>query len=177
MGKSSNRGKYYDEKRESMSEEFTKLQNLIKEGKAELLLKKSWRRNDIFGLWLHWHCKEKPSLINFYGKSFILYRLLIWDWLWIPLSIILAVKISWLFLLCLLTPFTIVSLVGPIGHGFIIYDAQNDEDLFDDLWQNQAISIASVKKHESMVHKNGVPDIMIVPHKHNWREEIDGNEF
>ena len=32
-----------------MSEEFTKLQNLIKEGKVELLLKKSWRKNNIFG--------------------------------------------------------------------------------------------------------------------------------
>lgn len=160
-----------------MSEEFTKLQNLIKEGKVELLLKKSWRKNNIFGLWLCWYCKEKPSILNLYGRSFVLYRLLIWDWLWIPLSIILAVKFSWLFLLCLLAPFTIVSLLGPIGHGFVIYDAQNNEDFFDDLWQNQAISIASVKKHESMIHKDGVPEIMIVPYNQDWREKIGKVEF
>ena len=160
-----------------MSDEFTQLQNLIREGKAELLLKKSRCKNDFFGLWLHWYCKEKPSILNLYGKFFILYRLLIWDWLWIPLSIILAVKISWLFLLCLLAPITIVHLFGSIGHGFILYDAQNDEVFFDDLWQSQAISIASLKKRESVIHKDGVPENFIVPHNQDWREEIGKANF
>lgn len=47
-----------------MSEEFTQLQNLIKEGKAELLLKKSWRKSNIFGIWLDWYCDERPSILN-----------------------------------------------------------------------------------------------------------------
>lgn len=88
----------------------------------------------------------------------------------------MAVTISWFFLLCLLGPFVIGSFLGAIGHGFIIYDAENDEELFDDLWQNQAVCIASVKKRESVTHKGGVPEIMVTPYNQDWREEI-GKSF
>lgn len=161
-----------------MSEEFTKLQHLIKDNKAELRLKKSWSRKDIFGIWLYWYCKTKPSVLNLFGKSFILYWLFSSEWLWIPLSIILSIIISnWFFLLCILIPFLITRLLAPIGQRFIFHDAQNNEDLFDDLWQNQAIGIMSVRKHESLIHKDSVPDIIIDPSNHDWRVEISKAEF
>ncbi len=150
------------------------LQNLIKEGKIELRLRKSLR--DTFGFWIYWVSEiKKPKM--FWKICFAFYWLFSSALFWIPCSIVLAIKINKLYLLFLLIPFLIKRLSGPIGQGFIIYDAQNDEVLFDDLWANKAIGIMSIAKHESVVHKNGVPDIMIDPHKHDWREEIDKNTF
>jgi hypothetical protein len=89
----------------------------------------------------------------------------------------LTIKINWLFLLCILVPFIITHLLGLVGQGFIIYDTQNNEDLFEDLWRNQAIGIASVKKRESMIHKDGVPEILIDSYNRDWRGEIGKANF
>lgn len=70
-------------------------------------------------------------------------------------------------------PFLITRLLKPFGYGFLIYDAKNDEGLFDDLWANKFIGITSTAKYESMVHKNGTPDIIIGPYNQDWREQID----
>jgi len=108
----------------------------------------------------------KQKNLDFFGKPFSS------EWFWIPFSIILAIKINSFYLLGILMPFLITRLLEPIGQGFIIYDAQNDEVLFDDLWANKAVGIMSVAKHESVIHKNGVPDIIIDPYNQDWREQI-----
>jgi hypothetical protein len=166
------------ERRGYMSEEFIKLQQLIKENKAELRLKKPKTPCQHFFLWLYWDCETRPSILNLYGKSFTLvYWVLLNELVWIVLSIVLAIIVNWFFLLCILVPVIIKPLLNPIGQGFMIYDAQHNEDLFDDLWQNQAIGIFSSKKHESLVHKDGVPDIIIDPYSQDWRDEIGRAEF
>jgi hypothetical protein len=161
------------------SEEFTHLQHLIKENKATLSLKKSRiLGGQHFFLWLYWDCETRPSILNLFGKSFIfLHWVLLNELVWLALSIVLAILINWFFLLCILVPVIIKALLNPIGQGFMIYDARNNEDLFDDLWQNQEICIMSVKRHESPIHKDGVPDIIIEPYNQNWREKISKAKF
>jgi len=152
-----------------MSKEFLQLQNLIKEGKVELKLKKSVK--DTFGIWIYWF--SRTGRYKFFWKTiFILYWLLSSEWFWIPLSIILAIKVNKLYLLGFLIPFLITKLLKSIGQGFMIYDAQNDEVLFDDLWANKSIGIMSTTKHESVIHKSGVPDIIIDSYNQDWREQI-----
>lgn len=97
------------------------------------------------------------------------------DWLWLPLAIFIGFRFGWPFGLLAWVAHYIMqkNILSRIGQGFMIYDAQNNEDLFDDLWQNQFIGIVSAKKHESLIHKDGVPDIIIDPSNDDWREEID----
>lgn len=157
-----------------MSKEFLRLQNLIKEKKVEIRLKKSVK--DPFGIWIYWFSETKKP--KFFWKTiFIFYWLFSSEWFWIPFSIILTIKINLFYLLGILMPFLITRLLKPIGQGFIIYDAQNDEVLFDDLWTNKAIGIMSIAKHESVVHKNGVPDIIIDSHNQDWREQINKENY
>ncbi|MDP1760184.1 MAG: hypothetical protein Q8L01_01880 [Candidatus Woesebacteria bacterium] len=153
-----------------MTKEFLKLQNSIKENKIELKLKKSIKDN--FGVWIYWFSETKKPKI-FWKIIFVFYWLFSGDWFWIPLSIILAIKINLFYLLGILMPFLITRLLKPVGQGFIIYDAQNDEVLFDDLWANKAIGIMSVAKHDSVIHKDGVPDMIIDPYNRDWRKEIN----
>ncbi len=161
-----------------MSEEFTRLQHLIKDNKAELRLKKSWLRKDVFGVWLYWYCKTKPSVLCLFGKSFILYWIFSSEWLWIPLSIVLSIiRNNWFFLLCILIPFIVERVLAPVGQSFTISNAQSNEDYLDDLWQNQAIGIVSVKKHASPIHQNGTPDIIIDSYGQDWKKEISKVEF
>jgi hypothetical protein len=157
-----------------MSKEFLKLQNLVKERKIELRLKKSMK--DIFGIWIYWFSETKKP--KFFWKTiFIFYWLFSSEWFWIPFSIILAIKVNLLYLLGILMPFLITRLLKPIGQGFMIHDAKNDEVLFDDLWANKTIGIMSTAKHESMIHKNGTPDIIIDPYNQDWREQINKEIF
>ena len=76
-----------------------------------------------------------------------------------------------------MAPLLITRLFKPIGQGFLIYDAQNNENLFDDLWTNQAIGIMSTAKHESMIRDNNIPDIIIDPYNQDWKEEINSRVF
>lgn len=157
-----------------MSQEFSKLQNLIKENKAELRLKKSVK--DTFGIWIYWFSEtKKPKVI--WKTVFGFYWLFSSEWFWLPFSVVLAIKINKLYLLGLLAPFLVTRLLKPIGQGFLIYDAQNNEVLFDDLWTNKIIGITSMKKHKSMIHKNGVPDITIDSYNQDWREQINKKDF
>lgn len=157
-----------------MSNEFLQLQNLIKNGKIELKLKKSLK--DTFGIWIYWISEtKKPKVL--WKTFFVLYWLFSSEWFWLPFSIFLAIKINWLYLLCILIPFLITKLLRPIGQGFIICDAQNDENLFDDLWANQLIGIMSTAKHESVVHRNGIPDTIIDSYSHDWREKVNDGVF
>lgn len=157
-----------------MSKEFSQLQNLIKERKVEIRLKKSVK--DTFGIWIYWFSETKKP--KFFWKTiFISYWLFSSEWFWIPISIILAIKVNKLYLLGFLMPLLITRLLKPIGQGFIIYDAQNDEVLLDDLWANKAIGIMSITKHESVIHKSRVPDIVIDPYNQDWREQINKEIF
>lgn len=157
-----------------MSKEFIKLQDQINKGDLELMIKKSLYRQDIFGVWLYWHCKTKPSALNLFGKAYYLYFVFTMDWLWLPLVIFVGVRFGWLFgvILWIAHYFMQKKVFAGIGQGFTIYDAQNNEDLFDDLWQNQFIGIVSTKKRESNIHKDGVPEIIIDPSGDDWREKI-----
>ena len=163
-----------------MSEEFIKLQNLIKENKAALRTKKVKNAGHYFFLWIYWDCTTRPSILNLFGKSYLLiWYVLLNDVVWIAVSIILAIVMNnWFFLLLIAVPMILkIFILNPIGQGFIIYDAQHNEELFDDLWQNQLIGIFSVKKHESPIHKEGTPDIIIDPYNMDWRVEINRAEF
>ena len=152
-----------------MSREFSLLQILIKDRKVELRLKKSLK--DPFAIWAYWAGEtRKPKL--FWKILFASYWLFSSEWLWIPLSIFFAVKFGWFYLLCLLTPFFITQLSKPIGQVFLVSEARKNESLLDDLWQNQMIGILSIAKHESPIHKNGTPDIIIDPSTHDWKKQI-----
>ena len=159
----------------NMSEEFIKLQGLIHKEKLELRTKKSLYKNDIFGVWLYWYCKTKPSALNLCGNAYYIYFILTTDWLWLPLAIFIGFKFSWLYGLLIWLIHYIVQkkILSEIGQNLMIKDALINEVLFDDLWNNQAIGIMSVKKHESAIHKDGVPDLIIDPSNQNWREVID----
>ncbi len=155
-----------------MSDEFKKLQKLIKNKQVELRLKKTLK--DTFGVWIYWISEtKKPKFV--WKIFFIIYWLFSSEWFWVPFSIVLAIKINWLYLFGILMPFLIKKLFKPVGQGFIIFDAQNDEVLFDDLWVNRQIGIMSTKTRESAIHKDGVPEIIIDPYNQNWRDEIFKN--
>lgn len=162
-----------------MSDEFKTLQYLIKKGEFDLILKRSITRNNIFGVWLYWYCKTKPSVINIFGTSFYIYYIFSNDWLWLALSVIIGYKFGWM--LGLLTwaihYFIQKHVFDGIGQGFMLYDAQTNEELFDELWQNQSIGIVSVRKHKSPIHREGVPDMFIDSRSHDWKKELNKLDF
>lgn len=157
-----------------MSDEFKKLQDLINKGKLELKIKKSLSRQDIFGIWFYWQCKKKPAVINLFGTAYYIYFVLTMDWLWLPLAIFIGFKFGWIYgLLTWLVHYIVQKkILSRIGQDFMIYDAQRNENLFDELWQNQSIGILSTRKKGSLVQKDGVPEVIIDPHRHDWRKEI-----
>jgi len=152
-----------------MTPEFKKLQYLIKKGVVKLRLKKHLK--DPFHIWIYWFSETKKP--KFFWKTiFVFYLLFSSEWFWIPFSITLTIKINKLYLLGLLMPFLITRLLKPVGKGFIIHDAQNDEALFNDLWANKLIGILS-KKHKNNTHKNKVLDIVIDSFNQDWKEQIN----
>jgi|GEM_PF-3164325 len=154
-----------------MTEEYKKLQKLIKENIVEISLKKSIK--DIFGIWLYWYGKENPNLLNLWGKLFYLYWIISSEWLWIPLSIVLSIRYeSILSLFLILIPLILTRILKPIGQDFMICDAKNNEKLFEELWENRLIGILSIEKKSSLVHKKGTPTFIIDSHNKNWRTEI-----
>ncbi|MBF0595212.1 MAG: hypothetical protein HQL22_09615 [Candidatus Omnitrophica bacterium] len=153
-----------------MGQEYKRLQELLKSNILRLELKNSLK--DLFGLWVYWQCKTKPSVINLFGKAFLLYWIISCDWVWVPLAIVLAIKISWWFLLIILTPYVITQILGFWGRGFILFDVANDENFFDDLYRNSFIGIFSAANRDSMLHKEGVPEKIILYPK-DWRREIE----
>ena len=87
-----------------MSKEFLQLQNLIKEKKVEIRLKRSVK--DTFNVWIYWFSETKKP--RFFWKTiFIFYWLSSSELFWIPFSIILAIKINLFYLLGILMPFLI----------------------------------------------------------------------
>jgi hypothetical protein len=162
-----------------MSDEFIKLDDLINKGKLELRIKKSLNKKDVFGIWFFWYCKTKPSVLNLFGNAFYVYFILTTDWFWLPLAVFIGFKFGWIYgLLTWVVHYIIQRIVfSGIGQGFMLYDAQHNENLFDDLWQNQSIGILSVKKRDSVMHEDGVPVIIIDPHNQDWRKEIKTGKF
>jgi hypothetical protein len=155
-----------------MSDEFKRLQRLINSKQVELKLKKSL--NDTFGIWLYWISEtKKPKFI--WKIFFRMYWLFSSEWFWIPLSIFLAIKMNLFYLFGFLVPFLVTKIFKPIGQGFIIYDAQKNEELFDDLWDNQQIGIMSTKMSGSVLDQKEFPEIIIDSFNQNWREEIIKN--
>lgn len=148
------------------SNEFVLLQKLIKENKVELRLKKILK--DSFGVWLYWYSETKlksKGLVYFYW-------FISSEWLWIPLAIIISIKTNYFYLLLIIVPFIITKIFKPIGEGFMIYDAKNNEALFQELWDNKFIGIFSMEKGESLIFKDGGPKFIIDSYRDNWRDEI-----
>lgn len=152
-----------------MSDDFKKLQELINQRQFELGLKKSLK--DPFGVWLYWMSEtNKPK---FMWKIFVsAYWLFSSEWFWIPISIVLAFKVSFFYLLGIFMSFLLTKIFAPIGRDLILSEAKNNEHLFDDLWHNDQIGIMSKRKRESAVHIKGTPEIIIDPYNQDWRVEV-----
>ena len=151
--------------RKGMSKEFSLLKALIQEGKIELRLKKSLK--DPFGVWLYKNNKTKEN--KFIWKVLVAsYWLFTSEWFWLPFSIVLAIKASWIFLFCLLVPLLMAAYFGSIGKELMISEAQNDESVLDALWENQFIGILSKEKYEG----RQTPIFIIDPHELDWRSGI-----
>jgi len=158
-----------------MTTDFVRLQKLIEGKVVELRLKKKIKDN--FYLWLYWYSKrKKPRFI--WVPLYFTYWLFSSEWFWLPFSAVLALEINKWFLLGLVFPFTIRKILSPIGQGFLLYDAQNDEALFDGLWENKVIGIVSVMRRERLTYNDGVPDIIIDSTiQSDWREQIKNKKF
>lgn len=148
------------------SNEFILLQNLIKENKIEIIFKKTLK--DTFGVWLYWYSEKKLK----FKVLFYLYWLISSEWLWIPLSIFISIKINYFYLLLTLIPFIITKIFKSIGEGFLSYEAKRDEVLFQELWDNKFVGIFSKSKIESLIHKEGVPNFVIDSLNQDWKVEI-----
>lgn len=153
----------------SNSGEFTFLQELLKRKIFKILLKKTLK--DEFGVWLHWSCKTRPSFLNGFGITWYIYWIFSSEWFWIPFAIFMGYKFTWLYLLLILVSPLITRLLRPVGHGFLIYDAQVNEELFDDLWNNNLVGIASTEMYTSPGSGKATPKIIIMPPQ-AWKDEM-----
>jgi hypothetical protein len=160
-----------------MSNEFKILYKLMNEKKVQFKLKKSIKDNFIMFLLIS---KETKSSKFPYKIILNLYLILLNDWIWIIFSIILAIKIDPFYLLMILIPILIKRFLNSVGQGFIIYDAQNNEKVFDILWKNQVIGIFSTETKEDLVinevnlskGRKPIPKIIIDSYGQDWREEL-----
>ncbi|MCX6756074.1 MAG: hypothetical protein NTX85_01925 [Candidatus Nomurabacteria bacterium] len=150
----------------SNSEEFIKLKELISAKKVELRLKRFIK--DPFGIWIYYICKTKLSSLYL----FYIYWPLLNVWVWFSLSIFLAFKLNWVYILLFLVPILLKRLLKPIGQGLILADVEINEEMLNGLWQSKAIVICSTNKIDSVIHKGGVPSFIINSHDQNWRYEI-----
>lgn len=150
-----------------MSDEFKKLQKLIKNNKVEFRLKRSF--TNTFGFWIYWFSEtKKPKFV--WKTFFIIYWLLSSFRFWIFVSIVLSVlKVNGIYLFASLTPFLIIRLFDEVGQGFIIYDAQNDEALFHLLWATNKIAIMITKT--GFIIPSGTRDWSMILDKHTIHQE------
>jgi hypothetical protein len=142
-----------------MSKEFEYLQLLLNQKKFELKLKHHIK--DMFGLWLHGVSVTRPALWNLFGYARGVYMFLFSLIVWIPVTLFLGYKYGWIYLFVFFIPYLVRIILKPIGQGFLLADLKVNEDLFNMLWNRKAIGICSIKKKESVVHKNGVPEVII----------------
>lgn len=142
-----------------MSKEFEELQSLLKQNRCELKLKKHIK--DMFLLWLHGVSSTRPSFWNLFGYAGGVYMILLNEIIWIIVSIFVAYNYGWIYLILIFVPVVIKVILKPVGQGFIIADLQENEALFNALWDRKAIGICSIKKRKSTIHKNGIPEVII----------------
>lgn len=142
---------------EYMSEAFQKLRQLHKEGKVWISYKRSL---DPFWIWLLWFSgglskMQKGNAI--FKIASVIYQAFTSFWLWIPLSIIMAIFISKFYLLLMIVPLFIPAIFRSIGHGFLTYDLLRDENLLDTLWATQIVGgIISTKKKDWSKEKDDI---------------------
>jgi hypothetical protein len=157
---------------------YNYLQELAHKNIIEIRTKKNFTSE--FGTWLYWVCKTKPSIWNLFGFLFypylIFYYSLSFAFIWLPLLFIIMKFSWWYWLLSFLIGITVVPLfikrvIDAVGQGFIIFDALQNEELFDDLWQNNFIGILGKETYISPGTGIATPKI-IINSPHDWREEI-----
>ncbi len=142
-----------------MTEEFKRLQSLLSSGKCELKLKRHIKDN--FGLWLHGVSTTRPSAWNLFGYAGGVYMFLLSWIIWVPVTFFFGYKYGWIYLTIILVPYLIRMILRPVGQGFLLADLKVNEDLFESLWDRKAIGICSIKKRESLIHKEGIPEVMV----------------
>lgn len=154
-----------------MSQEFVALQDCIKSNKCELKLKRSLG-GDEFVLWLQLKGDISPSVWNLFGYAGSIYLILTMELIWIIVALFIAYKFGWLLFFLIFIPFFLIKLLmKEVGKGFLLADAQDEERLFNFLWDKEKIGIFSIRKRESLVNKDGIPEVMIF-FPDRWQEKL-----